>query len=281
MNGGNRRKRVRTWIGKAPAESVRQAGGILLKCDAIRLLQSMRSESAELVFLDPPFNLGKQYGRRNGRADRLAVGDYRSFLSEVLQEASRILKPGGAVYLYHLPKWAAEASALLSSAGLEFRHWIAISMKSSYARGDFLYPAHYALLYFTKGAPRTFIRPKIPVATCRHCSGHIKDYGGYKEYVKDGINLSDVWDDLSPVRHQKYKTRRENELPLKLTRRVVSMSGSEGSLLVDPFAGAGASIVAAVESNMRFIAGDSDRAAINAMCHRLTELKSGKVLRTS
>ena len=34
-------------------------------------------------------------------------------------------------------------------------------MKNGFARGKKLYPAHYALLYFTKGMPASFQRPKI------------------------------------------------------------------------------------------------------------------------
>ncbi len=49
---------------------------------------------------------------------------------------------------------------------LDFRHWIAISMKNGFVRGDHLYPAHYALLYYTKGKPESFNRPKVPKPIC-------------------------------------------------------------------------------------------------------------------
>jgi len=37
-----------------------------------------------------------------------------------------------------------------------FRHWVAMSMKGTFPRGRKLYPAHYALLYCSKGEPKTF-----------------------------------------------------------------------------------------------------------------------------
>src|SRR5205823_5986217 len=64
---------------------------------------------------------------------------------------------------------------------LEFRHWIAVSMKGTFKRGNRLYPAHYSLLYYTKGEPKTFNNLRTPIPTCRHCGGEIPDYGGHRE----------------------------------------------------------------------------------------------------
>ena len=71
-----------------------------------------------------------------------------------------------------------------------------------------LYPSHYALLYFIKGdKPAIFHPDRQPVSCCRHCGGELRDYGGYKDKMNPkGVNLSDVWTDIPPVRHAKYKT---------------------------------------------------------------------------
>lgn len=59
---------------------------------------------------------------------------------------------------------------------------------------------------------------------------------------------------VSQARHRRNKNRLGNELPLELLRRVVKISGEWGGLLVDPFAGAGTSLVAARETGMEFLA---------------------------
>jgi hypothetical protein len=41
-----------------------------------------------------------------------------------------------------------------------------------------------------------------------------------------GINLSDLWDDLSPVRHKYSKYRSANQLPIRLTDRVLKTAGA-------------------------------------------------------
>ena len=143
-------------------------------------------------------------------------------------------------------------------------------MKNGFVRGEKLYPAHYALLYYTKGKPQTFTRPKIPALTCPHCSKYVRDYGGYKHLVQDGINLADIWDDLSPVRHKKHKNRSCNELPLEIPRRAVQISGPKGGLLVDPYAGSGTALLAAKEQGMRFVGCDRERQFFHLMKDRLT-----------
>jgi site-specific DNA-methyltransferase (adenine-specific) len=242
--------------------------GVLYCTDALTFLEAVPTGTASIVFIDPPFNLQKRYGRSGPNGDSTKSEKYLYFMMQILREATRVLAPGGALYLYHLPKWAMLLGGRLS-ASLDFRHWIAVSMKNGFVRGDRLYPAHYALLFFTKGKPHTFVRPKTPIQLCRHCRKPVKDYGGYKQFVKNGVNVSDIWDEFSPVRHKKKKHRKANELPLALLQRIVAVSGRRKGLLVDPFAGTGPSLVAAVEAGMQFIASDREPSACRIAAARV------------
>lgn len=237
--------------------------------DALAFLRSLKTQSANVVFLDPPFNLGKDYGVEELSHDKRDGADYTTWFEEILTECIRVMAPGAALYLYHLPNWGIQFGGYLSRY-LTFRHWIAISMKNGFVRGRRLYPAHYALLYFTKGSQGVFKRPKLAPVKCRHCGDLIKDYGGYRSIIeRKGINLSDVWDDLSPVRHRGRKHRKGNELPPKLLERVISISGRKGSLYVDPFAGTGTGVAVAAKAGMLFAACDLIGANCNVIAERL------------
>lgn len=241
--------------------------------DALDLIKKVESNSVAVVFLDPPFNLGKKYGGTE-RFDRKPKQKYELWMRVVLDECVRVLESGGSLFLYHLPAWAMKFGAHLQSR-LNFRHWIAVSMKNGFARGSRLYPAHYALLYFTKDEPRYFRRPKIKPLRCRHCYGLFKDYGGYLPIIqKKGLNLSDFWEDISPVRHSNRKYRTENELPLKLTERITAIAGRKGKVYLDPFAGTGAGVLAAAKRGMRFIAGDILKDSARLTAARIEELKT-------
>jgi site-specific DNA-methyltransferase (adenine-specific) len=214
--------------------------GALYNEDCLRFLRATKSESVDTVFADPPFNLGKLYGKRVN--DKLAEAEYVDWGREWIRESIRVLKPGGALFLYNLPKWNVLFGAYLTALGMDFRHWVAISIKFGLPIPGRLYPAHYSLLYYTKGKPKTFGRIRTPIEICRHCRGEIKDYGGHRSAMHpNGVNLTDVWTDIPPVRHSKFKSKKRtaNQLSTKLLERVVNVSTNPGDVVLDPFGGSG------------------------------------------
>lgn len=218
--------------------------GRLYQADCLAFLQTLEAESVDLAFSDPPFNLGKKYSSKID--DAKAEHEYLSWSQQWLDELVRVLKPGGSLFLWNLPKWNLPLGAYLGGK-LTFRHWIAVDIKYSLPIPKRLYPSHYSLLYFIKGnKPAIFHPDRTPVPCCRHCGGELPDYGGYKHKMNpQGVSLTDVWTDISPVRHAKYKKRDANALPLKLMDRIISLASDPGSLVLDPFGGSGTSYVAA------------------------------------
>jgi site-specific DNA-methyltransferase (adenine-specific) len=214
--------------------------GVLFEGDCLEVLTHIRDESVDTVFADPPFNLGKNYGHKHN--DARPDEHYLAWCRAWLDECTRVLKPGGALFVYNLPKWNIRLGSYLMDAGLVFRHDIAVNIKLSLPIPGRLYPSHYSLLYLTKGKPKTFRRIRTPIERCRHCGGEIKDYGGHRHAMNPkGVNLTDVWNDIPPVRHWKFKSKRrgENQLSTKLIWRCVQMSTYPGEIVLDPFGGAG------------------------------------------
>jgi site-specific DNA-methyltransferase (adenine-specific) len=214
--------------------------GLLFKGDVRKLLPHIRSESIDTVFADPPFNLSKVYGDRVN--DNRSDDEYLSWCKEWLAHCVRVVKPGGAIFVYNLPKWNITLGHYLTECGMMFRHWIAVNVKLSLPIPGRLYPSHYSLLYFTKGKPRTFKRIRTPIEVCRHCGKELKDYGGHRGAMNPkGVNLTDVWNDITPVRHWKFKSRKRtaNQLSTKLIERVVQMTTRECDIVLDPFGGSG------------------------------------------
>ena len=243
----------------------------IYNADAATLLSGLPRESADIIFLDPPFNIGKRYDLANFR-DRDDPDIYMGWLASILRKAVTALKPGGALYVYHLPSVAYKIAAALDHQ-LDFRHWIAVAMKNTFVRGQRLYPAHYALLYFTKGDPAHFTRPKLRPRTCRHCDKLIKDYGGYRAIIEEkGINLSDFWDDISPLRHASTKARTANELSESFFARILAISGYPGGTFVDPFMGSGGGVIAAAKGHMAVRASDPSLESCQIVAKRLKEL---------
>jgi site-specific DNA-methyltransferase (adenine-specific) len=223
------------------------------------LLPQVKEAVVDTVFADPPFNLGKEYGHNCD--DRRPDEEYLGWCKAWIAECVRTIKPGGSFFLYNLPKWNVLLGAYLTELGMEFRHWIAVEISACLPIPGRLHPSHYSLLYYTKGKPKTFRRIRTPIQTCRHCGGEVKDYGGHRGAMNPkGVTLKDVWTDVPPVRHWKFKSkeRRANALSTKILDRVVEMSTLPGDLVLDPFGGSGTTFAVCEKKGRGWIGSEID-----------------------
>jgi len=228
--------------------------GILYEGDCLQILANIKKETVDTVFADPPFNLKKDYGGRVN--DNLTPEKYLSWCRQWIHQCARVLKKGGSFFIYNIPKWNIILGNYLIEEELDFRHWIAVNIKLSLPIPGRLYPSHYSLLYYTKGKPKTYRKIRTPIETCRHCGGEIKDYGGHRKAMNPrGVNLTDVWNDIPPVRHWKFKSKKRtsNQLSTKLLYRVINISTEPGAIVLDPFGGSGTTFDVCERENRRWI----------------------------
>jgi site-specific DNA-methyltransferase (adenine-specific) len=262
------------------AESYRTDLGVLYQGDMLALFQELPHGSLDMVFADPPFNLNKDYGP--GISDAMRDHEYLEWSENWLSEAVRVLAPGGALFVFNLPRWCVEYGAFLNRQGMMFRHWIAMRMPKILPIPMRMAAAHYGCLYYTKGKPKTFNKIYTPIQTCRHCGGEVRDYGGHRKKMNPkGVNLmdvwdapedtwedtdgplppdafawteaTDIWDDIPPVRHSKYKHRQANALAPIMLERLIAMSTNPGDMVFDPFGGTGTTYYAAEKLGRRWI----------------------------
>ena len=236
--------------------------GALYNTDCMALLPHIRDGVVDTVFADPPFNLGKEYGKNSN--DLRPDSEYLTWCRAWVKECVRTLKPGGSIFLYNLPRWNVLLGAYLTELGLDFRHWIAVEISACLPIPGRLHPSHYSLLYYSKGKPKTFRRIRTPILTCRHCGGEVKDYGGHRDAMNPkGVTLKDVWTDIPPVRHWKFKSkdRPANALSTKILDRVIEMSTVRGELVLDPFGGSGTTFAVCEKKDRCWLGTDIDFAA--------------------
>jgi len=251
--------------------------GKVYQADCLEFLGALRAGSVHTVFADPPFNLKKHYGK-NGNGDDLPATKYLAWSKAWIAESVRVLSPGGALFIYNLPKWLIEYGCYLNSLHeMTFKHWIAVDKAHSLPIPNRLSPSHYGMLYYIKGPkPRVFNRDLVrtPIQKCRHCGKDVKDYGGHRKFLNPkGLNLTDVWDDVPPVRHRKYKNRPANELAPIILERVIKLTTKAGDLVCDPFAGGGVTAYVAECLKRRWAVADINDCS--AVKERLVSLEQG------
>ncbi len=90
--------------------------------DCIEVMQQIPSDSIDITFADPPFNLKKNYISYKDEKD---ADDYLNWCKKWILEMVRITKPSGSIFLHNIiPKWLTFYAEFLNEV-TDFRHWIA------------------------------------------------------------------------------------------------------------------------------------------------------------
>lgn len=223
--------------------------------DAIEEMKKIPSETIDMTFADPPFNLNKKYG--NYKDKKLDI-EYIQWCERWLDEMVRITKPTGSIFVHNIPKWLIYFASHLNKMA-SFKHWIAWDSMST-PLGKTLLPAHYGILFYTK-APKgfKFYELRSPHKKCRNCGEMAKDYGGKKDQINPyGTLLSDVWSDIHRIRHSTRRDSHPCQLPEPLLERLILMSTDEDDIVLDPFIGAGTTALAAKRLGRNYIGIDID-----------------------
>jgi len=93
---------------RVQGKSVEMPLGSVLLGDCLTLLAEFPPESIDLVYLDPPFMSGRDWGAFDDRWGG-GISEYLTFMRERLVQLHHILKPAGSLYLHSttalLPTW--------------------------------------------------------------------------------------------------------------------------------------------------------------------------------
>jgi site-specific DNA-methyltransferase (adenine-specific) len=69
----------------------------ILQGDSLKILPTLKSESAQIIIADPPYNIGKDFGNNS---DKQPMDEYLVWCEQWIKECIRILKPNGTMFIY-------------------------------------------------------------------------------------------------------------------------------------------------------------------------------------
>ncbi len=263
--------------------------------DCLHVLEDIEPESADLIYVDPPFftqsvrRLQTRDGARTYEFSDLWKGErhYSNFLYERLSKAYGRLKPTGSLF-FHCDRTAAHLVRLVleeifGSASFRseiiwaFRRW------SNAKRG--LLNSHHTIYFFSKG-PRYKFFPKFveyspmtnvdqlmqrrerddrgKIVYARGADGEIVNNG-----AKKGVPLGDVWEIPFLNPKAKERTGYPTQKPVRLLRRIIELTTEVGDMVLDPFCGSGTTLVAARTLGRSAIGIDVSADAVNLTRERL------------
>ncbi|HET9532950.1 MAG TPA: site-specific DNA-methyltransferase [Blastocatellia bacterium] len=252
----------------------------------LEVLRRIPSETVDLAFADPPFNLTKSY---NGYSDDLGETDYMGWCKRWLTEYRRVVKPGGAIIILNLPRWSFRLADFLSrTRELYLQNWIV--WNSLPEPKGVLMPAHYSLLYFTKGERASHFNycsmergwepfdeavfPPDRADVCNRRSCILKRRSSAQVWRGE---LTDIWHDIHRVRRSKKGAPDYHVHPCRtpemLVDRIIRLTTTPGDLVLDAFAGVGTTALIARRLGRRFIAIEQDSSYLDLAERRMTGRK--------
>ncbi len=259
--------------------------------DNLPFLRGLRAGSADLIYIDPPFNTGKVqsrtqlqtnhapdagdrtgFGGRRYRTVQLAThsyadtfDDYLSFLQPRLTEAHRVLSPTGSFYFH-----------------VDYRevHYCKVLLDTIFGRECFLNEIIWAYDY--GGRTRKKWPPKhdnilvyVKDPDCYTFNSDAVDRIPYMapglvgpEKARRGKTVTDTWWHTIVPTNGKEKTGYPTQKPLGIIRRIVAASSNPGDLVLDFFAGSGTTGAVCLELGRRFIMSDNNRQSLEVMARR-------------
>lgn len=252
----------------------------IYKGDALALTRQLPSGSVDLIVCDGP------YGVTENEWDK--VGCIQEFNLELIKIFARILKAGGALYLFGKDDCI---------DFIDYRPYLTLNRKivwyqpSRLAQGRLNYTNNYDLItYFSKGKAKTFNLDDIRVPQlvelehrrrCERVPSVVGGQYGKTKFNENGKNPGDVWGDIKQLTYKsKELVSREMlntiQKPELLIERIVRASSKEGDMVLDPFAGVGTTLVVCKKLNRNFIGFEQNAQYIELARQRIENISASK-----
>jgi len=230
--------------------------------DCIEIMKTLPSGSVDMVFADPPFNIGIKYDVHN---DNMPYQEYYNWSEKWIKETQRLLKDNGTIYIAIGDEFAAEINIILKRMGFYFRNWIIWYYTFGQNQRKKFNRSHTHILYFTKDE-RKFIFNDMDIRIPSARQLVYKD----KRANPLGKIPDDVWE-FSRVCGT-FKERIGNhpcQMPESLLERIIKVSSNPGDIILDPFGGTGTTSAVAKKLGRKFLTMEISKEYYNIILNRL------------
>ncbi|MGB7327726.1 MAG: site-specific DNA-methyltransferase [Rubripirellula sp.] len=255
-------------------------------------MSKIEDGKVDLVFADPPFNIGYTYDVYD---DQREADEYLQFCESWIGQAHRILKPDGSFWLAIGDEYAAELKLLSQRLGFHCRSWViwyytfGVNCVRGFSR------SHTHLFHFVKDRERfTFNgdNPLVRVASARqlvyadkraNSKGRLPDNTWIlrpQDSPPGGFSMShDTW-----FYSRVAGTFKEREgfhgcqMPEQILGRILRISSNPGDVVVDPFGGSGTTLAVAKKLGRQWMGFELSPEYAQHIATRLADCQPGDPL---
>lgn len=229
----------------------------IINGDSVNILKNINDNSIDLIFADPPYGIGKDFGNNNDTWE--TPQEYTNWCIMWIEECMRILKPNGTMYIMsstqHMPYldvyfsenyhvinriiWAYDSSGVQSKKKFgSLYEPILMVTKSEKAKYTFNYKdilveaktgSQRQLIDYRKNPPQPYNTQKVP--------------GNVWEFSRVRFKMEE---------YENHPTQK----PESLLERIILASSNEGDYILDPFGGSFSTSAVALKLNRKAISMD-------------------------
>ena len=240
--------------------------------DCIEVLGRVREPFADLIFADPPFNIGYKYDKYY---DKVKSKNYITWTKEWMAVCKKVLKPHGSFYIAIGDEHAADVKRIADELGLFMRNWLiwhysfGQQMKNKFSR------SHTHIFYFVKDKNEfTFNDYAVRIPSERQLIYNDRRAN------PEGKMPDDVWSQFPRLCGTFRERARWHpcQMPENVLKRIVAASSNLGDCVLDPFSGSGTTVAAAYQLGRNYLGIELSEEYVENARERLATLKRQKSL---
>jgi adenine-specific DNA-methyltransferase len=269
-----------------------EAEVVIAHDDCLDTLATLPEGMVTLIITSPPYNLGKAYEKT------IQLEEYLASLSPTVDELVRVLSPEGSL-CWQVGNYVQDGEVFpldifyyqfFKSRGLRLRNRIIWHFEHGLHATKRFSGRYETLLWFTKNDRYTFNLDRVRVPSKYPGKTHFK---GKKHGQPSGNPLgknpsdfwkaverdweAEIWEIPNVKANHPEKTIHPCQFPIELAERCVLALTDEGDWVLDPFAGAGSALLAALRHNRRAIGCEQEEKYVEIIKRRIADLQSGKL----
>jgi len=236
--------------------------------DCIEVLGKVNEPFADLIFADPPFNIGYKYDKYH---DKQKHDNYVAWTKDWMTACKKVLKPTGSFYIAIGDEYAANIKIIADELGLVMRNWIiwhysfGQQTKNKFAR------SHTHIFYFVNNAKQfTFNDHAVRIPSDRQLVYNDKRAN------PAGKMPDDVWSGHPRVCGT-FKQRQgwhPCQMPESLLKKIIAASSNLTDCVLDPFSGSGTTAAAAYQLDRNYVGVEISGDYVKNTKERLARLKT-------
>jgi site-specific DNA-methyltransferase (adenine-specific) len=242
--------------------------------DTLSVLPQIPSEVADLIIVDPPYNLAKNFN--GSRFSAMSDAQYEAYLDSWMGEVVRILKPEGSLYV--CGDWKS-SSAIQRSLQTKLCVLNRITWGREKGRGASAnWKNGMEDIWFAVKDPKKYffdvdaVRLRRRVIAPYKLNGEPKDWNDSESGKFRDTAPSNFWDDISiPFWSMPENTDHPTQKPEKLIAKLILASSKPGDVVFDPFLGSGTTSVVAKKLGRNFF-GIEQNLEYACLCEKRLEI---------